>query len=66
MTFLYLLKKILLIEDSKIDQMAFKRLVKQETLPYDYTIASSVAEAKEVLSSQNFEIVIIDNYPPPS
>lgn len=54
-------KKVLLIEDSKIDQMAFKRMVKQETLPYDYTIASSVTEAKEVLSSQTFEIVISDH-----
>ncbi|MFB8791097.1 MAG: PAS domain S-box protein [Potamolinea sp.] len=54
-------KKVLLIEDSKIDQMAFKRMVKQETLPYDYTIASSVAEAKEILASQIFEIVISDH-----
>ncbi len=54
-------KKVLLIEDSKIDQMAFKRLVKQETLLYDYTIATSIAEAKEILGSQTFEIVISDH-----
>lgn len=54
-------KKVLLIEDSKIDQMAFKRMVKQETLLYDYTIASSIAEAKEILASQTFEIVISDH-----
>jgi len=32
--------KILLIEDDKIDQMAFKRLVKDKELPYDCTIAA--------------------------
>ena len=32
--------KILLIEDDKLDQMAFKRLVKDKELPYDCTIAA--------------------------
>ena len=30
--------KILLIEDDKLDQMAFKRLVGQENLPYDLIV----------------------------
>jgi len=52
--------KILLIEDDKLDQMAFKRLVKDENLPYDYTIAASVSEARSILSSERFDVVIVD------
>jgi len=52
--------RILLIEDDKIDQMAFKRLVDNEELPYDYTIAGSVSQARRALSSQQFDLVIAD------
>ena len=52
--------KILLIEDDKLDQMAFKRLVETESLPYDYTIASSVSEAQSILASEQFDAVIAD------
>ena len=52
--------KVLLLEDDKIDQMAFKRLVQNKGLPYDYTIAASVAEAKSILGSEKFDIVITD------
>ena len=58
--------KVLLIEDDKTDQMAFKRLVQEQNLPYDYTIAGSVAQVKEILnslggsSSGGFDIVISD------
>ena len=52
--------KILLIEDDKLDQMAFRRLVKEQELPYDYTVAGSVAEALEVLLSAEFYVIISD------
>jgi PAS domain S-box-containing protein len=52
--------RVLLIEDDRIDQTAFKRLVKEKDLPYDYTIAGSVSEAKEILNSETFDIVITD------
>ena len=52
--------KILLIEDEKIYRMAFKRLVDDEKLPYDYIEATSVAEAQSVLDSQKFDIIIAD------
>jgi len=39
---------VLLIEDDVVDQMAFKRLVKTMELPYNYTIADSVASARKV------------------
>lgn len=52
--------KILLIEDNKIDQMAFKRLVEDEKLPYDCTIAGSVAQARRTIASEKFDVIISD------
>lgn len=52
--------RVLLVEDDRVDQMAFKRLVKEKDLPYDYSIAGSLSEAKKVLSSETFDIVITD------
>ena len=52
--------KVLLIEDDIVDQMAFKRLVKTKNLPYNYTIADSVASAREVLSSDKFDVILAD------
>ena len=52
--------KILLIEDDKLDQTAFVRMVKDEKLPYDCTIAGSVSEALSALGSEQFDIVISD------
>jgi len=52
--------KILLIEDEKIYRMAFKRLIDEEKLPYDYIEATSVAEAQSILESQKFDIIIAD------
>ncbi|MHC4565002.1 MAG: response regulator, partial [Planctomycetota bacterium] len=52
--------RILLIEDERLDQMAFERFVKKEKLPYDYTIAGSVSEAKNLLESCQFDAIISD------
>lgn len=52
--------QLLLVEDDKVDQMAFERFVKRENLPYDYTISGSVAEAKKILGATDFDIVISD------
>lgn len=52
--------KILLIEDDKLDQMAFKRMMKDRELSYDCTIAGSVSEAREILDSRDFDVVICD------
>ncbi len=48
--------KILLIEDDKLDQMAFKRLVKDRELSYDYTIAGSVS------AFEDFELVGVEPF----
>ena len=52
--------RILLIEDDQVDQTAFKRLIKEKDLPYDYLIAGSVSEARKVLRSETFDAVITD------
>ena len=52
--------RLLLVEDDKVDQMAFERFVKNEGLPYDYTIAGSIIETERVLQSKSFDIIISD------
>ncbi len=52
--------KILLIEDDKLDQKAFMRMVKEKKLSYDCTVAGSVSEAKNILASERFDIIISD------
>ncbi|MEE3715230.1 PAS domain S-box protein, partial [Tumidithrix elongata RA019] len=52
--------KVLLVEDDQIDRLAFTRSAKQASWPYDYTIATSLTEAISILSTQTFEIAILD------
>ncbi len=52
--------KILLIEDDKLDQMAFERFVKDEKLPYDYTAVGSILDAQSILASEQFDVIISD------
>lgn len=52
--------RILLVEDDLVDQMAFKRFAKVEKFPYKYRLAGSVREAKEILSGDSFDAVIMD------
>ncbi|MBN1508212.1 MAG: response regulator [Sedimentisphaerales bacterium] len=53
-------RRVLLIEDDPMDQIIFRRHIKDAGLPYDYTIAGSAAEARTALESQSFDIVISD------
>jgi signal transduction histidine kinase len=52
--------RLLLVEDDKIDQIAFARMVEREGLPYAYSIAGSVAEAQELLEVRSFDVIIVD------
>ncbi len=52
--------RLLLVEDDKVDQMAFERFVRDEKLAYTYTLAGSVAEAARLLAAKEFDIVIAD------
>ncbi len=53
--------KVLFIEDNQLDQMAFKRFLNENDIPYDCIIASSVSEALQALDSNQFDIVITDH-----
>lgn len=52
--------KLLYIEDDVVDQMAFKRLVREKNLPYELTLANSVKNAREAITKYHFDIVISD------
>jgi PAS domain S-box-containing protein len=53
--------QILLVEDNQLDQMAFKRFMDENAIPYDYIIAGSVSDAQEALNSERFDIIITDH-----
>jgi len=52
--------KVLLIEDDTLDRLAFERFLEEEKLLYDYTAAQSVSQAKEILKSRQFDIIVSD------
>jgi PAS domain S-box-containing protein len=52
--------RILLIEDDKLDQMAFKRFITSEKIPYDFVINSSITQAKETLKTEKFDVIVTD------
>ncbi len=51
---------VLLIEDDKVDQQAFRRFVVEQRLPYDLSVMGSVAEAAAALGATKFDIIIVD------
>ena len=53
--------KILLVEDDKVDQMAFARMVRKAGLPYKYLIADTVEGVHMLLHTETFDVVIMDN-----
>ena len=53
---------ILIVEDEKVDQMALVRFIRDEKLPYTYTMADSVKQAKEMLSSKHFDLILTDYF----
>jgi signal transduction histidine kinase/DNA-binding response OmpR family regulator len=52
--------KVLLVEDDEVDQMAFKRFIAREQLPYDVVLVNSVPEAQMTLKEQVFDIALVD------
>ena len=54
------LRRILLVEDDKVDQLAVKRLIKIENLPYLCVTAETVAEARCILETEPFQVVVSD------
>ncbi len=52
--------QLLLVEDDQIDRLAFKRLMRQEHLPFQSTMAGSLAEAIRLIGERSFDVVISD------
>lgn len=55
------MKNILIIEDDLIDQMTLVRMLKQQNLTFQYSIAKSIKIAKIELAKTNFDLVITDH-----
>jgi len=51
---------ILVVEDDEIDQIAFKRLVQAQNLPYHCTYVRGVAAAQRLLQGFNFDLALLD------
>lgn len=51
---------VLFIEDDLLDQMSFRRFVKNKGLPYQVTMVASVGEALQKLSKEEYDIILSD------
>jgi PAS domain S-box-containing protein len=52
--------KVLFVEDNPVDQLAFKRFVRDEGLAYDYEVADSAAAGKAALENGEYDILVTD------
>ncbi len=53
---------ILVVEDDKVDQMAFERFVRKGHFPYDYEMVDSISEASELFNSKKIDAVVVDYF----
>ncbi|MEM1205655.1 MAG: EAL domain-containing protein [Acidobacteriota bacterium] len=51
---------LLLVEDDEVDRMAFERFVRTHGLPYTYSVAGSLGEARSLLVEEDFDVVLTD------
>ncbi len=52
--------RILFVEDDLVDQLAFERFVEEQSMAYEYTLAGSLAEAKSLACTRDFDVIISD------
>ena len=55
-------KRVLFVEDNKLEQQVFLQYMKFHKLPYEFSVAGSVAEAKDILSRERFDVAITDYF----
>jgi len=53
---------LLLIEDDKVDQIAFNRFAVEQTFDFNYQIAGSISAARELLAKRSFDIIVSDYF----
>jgi len=51
---------IIFVEDDKVDQMAFERFAKREHFPFEYVIAGSVEQTRQLLHATPVDAAVID------
>ncbi len=55
-------KRVFFVEDNKLEQQVFLQYMKFHKIPYEFSVAGSVAEAKEILSRERFDVAITDYF----
>ena len=56
--------RILLVDDDRGDQLSLLRFIETEQLDYVLCCAGSVAEACRLLTTESFEVVLLDHHLP--
>lgn len=56
--------KILFIEDDRVAQRAFMRMLRKKDLPWEVELADTLASARAHLSRSHFDVIIADNHLP--
>lgn len=51
---------LLIIEDDRVDQMAFERFARSEKFPYSFQLVNSIRSAKNALKNHHFDAVVSD------
>lgn len=54
--------RVLLVEDDLVDHLAFERFSQAQEQPWECAWAASIMEAKKLLSTRSFDVVISDYY----
>jgi len=52
--------RILMVEDEAIDRLRVEKMVKKEALPYELTIATTIAEALALIKKNDFDLALVD------
>lgn len=51
--------RVLLVENNRVDQLAFQQQIKVNSLPYEYEIAESGAAVRSRLAGQTFDLAVV-------
>ncbi len=51
---------ILFVEDDKVDRMAFERFARREHFPYQYALAGSIEETRQLVRTRHFDAAVVD------
>ncbi len=55
-------RRLLLIEDDKVDQLAFRRFAENNDFTFDYDIVGSIGEAEKLLKSASYDVIVSDYF----